>query len=200
MKIPATALVFMVTVLFFEIGPVFAQDSAKTAPHAANLHGYNEFGFVSGYQRYGRDDSQLDFVPFGIFDVFGISDHQFLQPFATFLFGAGRTYLHCGLKYGSFITETKDDLDTPLHYIWDTGLAYQQVWGIIAQRYGPDVSFSYPGFCAPFEFGVKWEFPKSKSALTFLGTIIVGNENENTQWGYGATVAYSWLSHSLMKQ
>jgi hypothetical protein len=43
------------------------------------------------------------------------------------------------------------------------------------------------------EWGVKIDLPPKVGLLTLAFHLSVGNENENTQWGYGFTAGYSFL-------
>jgi hypothetical protein len=45
----------------------------------------------------------------------------------------------------------------------------------------------------PLEWGVKIEMPRKVGLLTLAFHLAVGNDDNNTQWGYAFTAGYSFL-------
>jgi hypothetical protein len=185
-------------VLSTAVCPDVAQaDDDSTSTHSkaiVSMRGATEFGFVSGYKRYGRNDSPTNLIPTGVFFSYCFSDHQFIQPFATYSFGT-KFYFDCGLKYGVFLTQ--DDPEGWVHYAWHFGIAYQNVNFERKNSSGEVDIIARSGFDAPIDFGIYWQIPHTKTLVTFLATVSVGNDNNNTLWGWGVLTSISIVSKSM---
>jgi hypothetical protein len=166
----------------------------------SSLRGYRELGFVGGLQIYGRSDSKTIGIPGGLYLAFHVSDHGFIQPVASFQLGISgvnnASYLQAGLKYG-LMSSPLGNYNHIFWTYWAFGCAYQHSWGTTTDGFGGDFLYSRHGFVVPIEFGIKKELSKRKSILTIAFSVAVGNDDNNTQWGYGITVAYTWLMNIL---
>jgi len=187
----AISLKYSIGFIIIVAAMLFAEDSDNSDSPISPFLGRWEIGGFSGYQRYGRNDSPVDAFFNGLYVPYHFSDSWFFQPVATLAFGLqgvnNRSYFNLGGKFGVMTPWS------PCHFYHASGFAYQNSWGYSTGMFGDQVPYGYSGFVMPMEWGVKIDLPPKVGLLTLAFHLSVGNENENTQWGYGFTAGYSFL-------
>jgi hypothetical protein len=180
-----------VSLVLLVISSLFANDSSNVYPSSVSFNGMWEIGLFTGYQRYGRNDSPVDAFYSGLYAPYHFSDSWFFQPVVTLALGqqliSNRSYFDLGGKFGIMSSSS------PCHFYHASGFAYQKSWGYTTNIYSEQVSSGFSGFVMPLEWGVKIEMPRKVGLLTLAFHLAVGNDDNNTQWGYAFTAGYSFL-------